>query len=58
MTAAKSTVYCRDFPEAKCCDSCHDELDYCDLCEGELKNGQYYRVCCTVHKYIKEKGLE
>jgi hypothetical protein len=57
MSNPEKCLACEDFPDApSCCESCHDDADQYgyDL----FGDGVNYRVCCTVAKWLKDKGTD
>lgn len=48
---------CEDFPDAGCCDSCHEDegLGY-ELLDYTLADGTDCIVCCDVAWYLEKEG--
>lgn len=49
-------LWCSDWPNVTCCNSCHDDFDegYEQHFQGSLSDGRSYRVCCAVLHAIND----
>jgi len=57
MNIVKTIVYCNDYPDFKCCHSCHYDWDdgYDEPMETEIDENTMANGCCTFGDWIINK---